>query len=88
MSLRRRILKSKRLEAAIAATFAAYLRFAFATTRWRYDGVHALTADLISEDSPQPTRLLSRTFVVDPNNEVMQGLAKLFGRRAIVVEGE
>ena len=44
--------------------------------------------DLISEDSPQTTRLLSRTFVVDPNNEVMQGLGRLFGRRAIVVEGE
>ncbi len=47
-----------------------------------------LYLDLISEDSPQPTRLLSRTFVVDPNSEVMQGLGKLFGRRAIVVEGE
>lgn len=51
MSLRRRILKSKRLEAAIATTFAAYLRFAFATTRWRYDGVDALEADLNTERS-------------------------------------
>ena len=47
-----------------------------------------LYLDLITEDSPQPTRLLSRTFVVDPNNEVMQGLSQLFGRRAIVVQGE
>ena len=47
-----------------------------------------LYLDLISEASPQPTRLLSRTFVVDPNNEVMQGLSRLFGRRSIVVEGE
>ncbi|MDA0875276.1 MAG: DNA polymerase III subunit alpha [Bacteroidetes bacterium] len=47
-----------------------------------------LYLDLVSDASPQPTRLLSRSFVVDPNNDVMQGLGKLFGRRAIVVEGE
>jgi DNA polymerase-3 subunit alpha len=47
-----------------------------------------LYLDLISADSPQPTRLLSRTFVVDSNQEVMQGLGRLFGRRAIAVEGE
>jgi DNA polymerase-3 subunit alpha len=47
-----------------------------------------LYLDLISDDSPQPTRLLCRTFVVDPNNEVMQGLSRLFGQRSIVVEGE
>jgi len=44
--------------------------------------------DLMSDDSPQPTRLLSRTFVVDPNQEVMQGLGRLFGQRSIVVQGE
>jgi hypothetical protein len=47
-----------------------------------------LYLDLISDDSPQPTRLLSRTFVIDPNNEVMQGLGRLFGQRSIVVQGE
>jgi len=51
-------------------------------------GACKLYLDLISDDSPQPTRLLSRNFVVDPNTEVMQGLNRMFGRRAIVVEGE
>ena len=51
-------------------------------------GTCKLYLDLISDQSPQPTRLLSRNFVIDPNNEIMQGLNQLFGRRAIVVEGE
>ncbi|NNF03342.1 MAG: DNA polymerase III subunit alpha, partial [Rhodothermales bacterium] len=44
--------------------------------------------DLISASDPRPQRILSRTMVIDPNNEVMKGLAGIFGRRAIVVEGE
>ena len=44
--------------------------------------------DLISRDSAQPVRLLSRSAVVDPTTEVMQGLSRLFGRHAVVVEGE
>lgn len=46
MSLIRRILKSEMLEAVVASGFAAYLRAAFATTRWQYSGVAALTDDL------------------------------------------
>ena len=53
-----------------------------------HQGTCKLYFDLISERSPHPTRVLSRNFVIDPNNEVMQGLFGLFGRRAIVVEGE
>ena len=44
--------------------------------------------DLVSGRDPRPRRILSRTMVVDPNQEVMQGLSTLFGRRSIVVEGE
>jgi len=47
-----------------------------------------LYLDLVDEDRPQPTRLLCRSFVVDPNTEVMQGIGKIFGRRSIVVEGD
>ncbi|TDI71682.1 MAG: DNA polymerase III subunit alpha [Bacteroidetes bacterium] len=44
--------------------------------------------DLISRDSTQAARLLSRTAVVDPTTEVMQGLTRLFGLHAVVVEGD
>jgi len=44
--------------------------------------------DLITGDDPRPCRVLSRTVVIDPNEEVMRGLAKIFGRRAVMVEGD
>jgi len=44
--------------------------------------------DLISDADPKPCRILSRTAVIDPNEEMMRGLASIFGRRAITVEGE
>ena len=51
MSFLRRLAKSKRLEAAVASAFAAYLRFAYATTRWQFDGLEELRADLDAHDS-------------------------------------
>lgn len=51
MSFFRRLAKSKRLEAAVASAFAAYLRFAFATTRWQTHGMDDLRADLDAHDS-------------------------------------
>jgi DNA polymerase III subunit alpha len=44
--------------------------------------------DMLSRSAPHPQRLLSRSFVVDPTTEVMTGLTRLFGRHAVVVEGE
>jgi len=44
--------------------------------------------DLISREAPQHQRLLSRTYVVDPTDELMLGLSRLFGRHAVIVEGE
>ena len=46
MKLGQRIAKSKRLESVVAWMFATYLRFCFATTRWRYLGTEALNKDL------------------------------------------
>ncbi|MDA1334370.1 MAG: OB-fold nucleic acid binding domain-containing protein, partial [Bacteroidetes bacterium] len=51
-------------------------------------GTCKLYFDLVDEERPQPTRILCRSFVVDPNTEVMQGIEKIFGRRSIVVEGD
>jgi len=44
--------------------------------------------DLLSGRDPRPRRVLSRTCVIDPNQDVMSGLSSLFGQRSIVVEGE
>lgn len=51
MSILRRIGKSKRLEAVVASAFAAYLRFAYATTRWQTVGMDELRADLDTHDA-------------------------------------
>ena len=45
--------------------------------------------DLQAPDLPGGTqRLRSRHFVVDPTAELMQGIARLFGREAVYLEGE
>jgi DNA polymerase-3 subunit alpha len=45
--------------------------------------------DLLDPDHPQGhQRLRSRTFVVDPTPQLMQGITRLFGRDAVVLEGE
>ena len=51
-------------------------------------GTCKLYFDLIEEGDSKPCRILSRTSVIDPNEEMMRGLANLFGKRAITVEGE
>ncbi|MEQ9103955.1 MAG: DNA polymerase III subunit alpha [Rhodothermales bacterium] len=44
--------------------------------------------DLVSASDPRPRRILCRSVVVDPNQDVMNGLGRMFGRRALAVEGE
>lgn len=44
--------------------------------------------DLISRNAPSPQRILSRTRVIDPTDEVIKGIRNIFGPRAIIVEGE
>ncbi len=44
--------------------------------------------DLLARSAPHPQRLMSRTCVVDPTPEVMTGLSRMFGRHAVIVEGE
>lgn len=51
-------------------------------------GVCKLYFDLVTEDEPRGQRILSRSMVFDPNDQVMRGLTEIFGRRAITVEGE
>jgi DNA polymerase-3 subunit alpha len=51
-------------------------------------GACRLYFDLISRATPRPVRLLSRSCVIDPTNEVMLELTKMFGKHAVVVEGE
>ena len=53
-----------------------------------HKGTCKLYFDLISDSDPNPCRVMSRTSVIDPNEEVMRGLSTIFGRRAITVEGE
>ena len=44
--------------------------------------------DIDATDLPKPQRVHSRKFVVEPTNDLMTGMAKLFGRENIVLEGE
>ena len=44
--------------------------------------------DLNAADLPQPQRIHSRKFVVDPTPELMQGVARLFGRDNVMVRGD
>ncbi|MDX1440584.1 MAG: OB-fold nucleic acid binding domain-containing protein, partial [Rubricoccaceae bacterium] len=44
--------------------------------------------DVESSELPRPVRLHARTAVVEPTPELMKGLGKLFGREAVVLEGE
>ena len=47
-----------------------------------------LVFELISRDAPAPQRILSRTKVIDPTDDLMKGIRKIFGPRAVMVEGE
>ena len=53
----------------------------------QHKGSCKLYFDLVEDSDTQPCRILSRTAVIDPNEEVMRGLSTLFGHRAITVEG-
>jgi hypothetical protein len=44
--------------------------------------------DLTSASDPRPRRILCRSVVVEPNQDVMNGLGRMFGRRALAVEGD
>ncbi|NND70428.1 MAG: DNA polymerase III subunit alpha [Rhodothermales bacterium] len=44
--------------------------------------------DIDAVDLPKPQRVHSRKFVVEPTNDLMSGMARLFGRENIVLEGE
>ncbi len=44
--------------------------------------------DIDASDLPKPQRVHSRKFVVEPTNELMAGMAQIFGRDNIVLQGE
>ncbi len=44
--------------------------------------------DIDASDLPGPQRVHSRKFVVEPTNDLMSGMAQLFGRENIVLEGD
>lgn len=47
-----------------------------------------LVFDLISREAPEPQRIMSRTKVIDPTDELMNGIKEIFGPRAIMVRGD
>jgi len=54
----------------------------------RNRGSCKLYFDVEDEMSPEPVRLRSRTFVVDPSPELVQGITRLFGGENIRVMGD
>ncbi|RMF57049.1 MAG: DNA polymerase III subunit alpha, partial [Bacteroidetes bacterium] len=44
--------------------------------------------EVTADDLPTPQRLRSRKYVLDPAQELFQGLHRLFGRDGLVLEGE
>ena len=51
-------------------------------------GTCKLYFDIDASDLPGPQRVHSRKFVVEPTNDLMSGMARLFGRDNIVLQGD
>jgi len=47
-----------------------------------------LIFELISREAPEPQRIMSRTKVIDPTDDLMTGIKAIFGPRAIIVKGD